>query len=137
MPYLSRADYMMTARSEHLDQITDGDNTLLDAAEKTAIAFVRDALHSRYDVDYIFARTGTARHRQVVRWVTTLSLYYLYERIEDSLVPETIIANYEQTLDDLRAIADGKRSTELPSKPATSTANTTKFRWGSDSKRNN
>lgn len=134
--FISQEDYKVSIKENRLLQMLEADVSLLDEAESTAIAFVRDALFQKYDVDVIFAATGDTRARQVVRWVKCLSLYYLYERIPDRLIPKRVIADYEEVQDTLFAIADGKRSTNLPTIDADGDGNpNSKFRWGSQAPR--
>jgi phage gp36-like protein len=132
MTYITEEDYKTHIRDKRLEQLIDDDPTLLDEAEGTALAVVSDALYSRYDVDAIFALEGEERHKQVVRWVLVLALYYLHERLPDRLIPERIVKNHDDTLKVLTDIEDGKKSTLLPLLAAPEGyGQTSKFRWGS------
>lgn len=135
MAYIEREDYLPKIRDKRLDQLTDTNTTILDNAEDAAIQVVKDALHSRYDVDVIFAKTSTGRDQQVVRWICNIVLYYLYERTPDKLIPEHITANYDETMEFLKALEDGKRSTQLERLTDDDDKPLTKFRWGSEEKR--
>ena len=112
--FITKSDYYYTIKQNRLDQVLDGDDALLDDAEETAIVVVKDSLSLYYDTDAIFATTGDARPRQVLRWVKDLALYFIYERIEDELVPERIVKNYNDTLGTLEKIEDGKKQVDLP-----------------------
>lgn len=133
--FILRDDYLSSIKDSRLTQLTDNTSSILDNAEDTAIQTVKDALHSKYDVDTIFAKTGTTRDKQVVRWVCTLVLYYVYERLPDKLIPEYITTNYDETMEFLKALEDGKRSTQLPRLENQEGKKPTKFRWGSRKKR--
>lgn len=129
--FVAKADYELMIKQARLDQATDINDDLLDEAEATAIQVVRDALYSRYNVDDIFAQTGDDRAKQVVRWVLTLSIYYIYDRLPDRIIPERVKENYQDTINILTAIEDGKKSVELPLLTDADNEDLTKFRWGS------
>lgn len=129
--FITRDDYLTYIEDKRLIQLTNNDSTKLDSAEETAISVVKDSLHTRFDVDVIFATTGTARPQQVVRWVIVLALYYIYERVADAALPERIINNYNDVLDKLKDIEDGKPSIFLPRYLKDDGNPKTKFRWGS------
>lgn len=152
-------DYKVSIKVDRMLQMIEEDITLLDEAEATAIAFVKDALFQKYDIASIFATSadnativtdsqgnalvdnaGNAitsatydnRPLTVVRWVKCLSLYYLHERLPERLIPKRVIEDYEMTQKTLFDIADGKRSTNLPLLDTDGDGNTnSKFRWGS------
>ena len=57
MIFLTETDLHVQIKSERLDQLVDNDPSVLDDAEASAIAMVRDALFGRFDTDAVFART--------------------------------------------------------------------------------
>lgn len=132
--FLTDADYELPLRTNRLNQIVDSNLLLLDEAEGTALQIIRDALHSRYDVDAILAQTGANRAPQVVRWAITLVVYFLYERVPNLMIPEHIKTDYEITLEFLKDLEDGKRNSELPRIQVDGEPKT-KFVWGSKTKR--
>lgn len=133
--FITKNDYKPKIQDKRLEMIIEEDNTILDTAEGTAIAMVKDSLHAYYDVTDIFSKTGDARPKQVVRWVTNLVLYFIYERIPDKLVPERVTKNYDDTMMVLLEIADGKKLTNLPPLKDADDIVQTKFRWGSQDRR--
>lgn len=137
MAFIERDDYLTKIKDANLTKLVSdsGSADILLNAEDTAIQTIKDALHSRYDVDAIFAKTGAARDKQVIRWVCNLVLYYLYERLPDKLIPDNIIKNYDATVEYLQALEDGKRSSQLDRLNDSDNNKLTKFRWGSEKKR--
>jgi phage gp36-like protein len=133
--WITSDDYKTKVTDQRLNMIIEDDTTILDAAESTAIANVQDALHTKYDIDVIFASVGDDRPKQVLRWCVNLAVYYIYERIPDKLIPDRVIRNYENTLEVLDKIADGKYSVNLPHLQDEEGYPTSKFRWGSNSPR--
>ena len=134
--FITSADYLPYIKDARLTQLIDATTGILDDAEASAIAVVRDALYSRYDCATIFATTGDTRPKQVVRWVAQIVLYYLHERLPDRMIPERVTKNYDDTLGHLEEISAGRKSTNLPLLPAPEGhANISLFRWGSNAQR--
>lgn len=133
--FIDRADYLPKIRDNRLTQMTNGNSVIIDGAEQTAIQVVSDSLHTLYDVDSIFSKTGTNRDTQVVRWVTNLVLYYLYERIPQNQIPEAVILNYDETTELLKDLELGKRSVQLPLRETADNKPETRFRHGGSAKR--
>ena len=134
--YITRDDYLVKIRNQRLTQLLDTTGSvLLDDAEATALQVIKDALFELYDVDTIFSQTGANRDKQVVRWVCNLAIYYLHERLPDNQIPEHVSANYEETMDFLKALELGKRSVQLPRKQDSTGQQKTKLKWGSAPRR--
>jgi len=135
MSFVTKTDYKKFVRTNQLDMILEQDDSILDDAESTAIAMIQDALYSRFDIDTIFNATGDDRAAQVVRWVCVLVLYFVYERIPDALVPERVVKNYNDVMNLLHDVADGKKSLNLPRLVDSEGEIKSKFRWGSETRR--
>ncbi len=135
MAFITSSDYKVRVRDKQLEMITNEDSAILATAESTAMAIIKDALKSRFDIEYIFARTGSARDAQVVRWMITLVMYFIYERVPDKLTPKRIIKNYDDTMLILLDVADGKKSLDLKRVVDEEDKPVTKFRWGSQPRR--
>lgn len=129
--FLTTDDYRIYIKDNPLNQMVEDNAVLLDDAESTAIQFVRDALHSTYDVDAIFATVDENRPRQVLRWVISIALYLAYQRIPDRIMPDRILKDYDDTIEWLEAIEDGKKNVELPRITNEDGEEKSKFRWGS------
>lgn len=135
MAFITADDYKAAIKETNLTRMLDNDTAAREDAEATAIATIRDSLFSRYDTDVIFGSEGDDRPKQVVRWVIVLSLYYLYERLPQTMMPDRIKNNYEQLLGWLVDIEDGKKALDLPRRTQADADGTqvpiTKFRHGS------
>jgi Protein of unknown function (DUF1320) len=134
--FVTQPDFIPFIKDSRLMQMLDAEPQALDLAVEMAQGVVYDSLYSRYDTATIFAKVGAARDMQCVRWIVVIALYYLYERLPDKLVPERVVKNYNEVLDLLTQIEDGKKSTSLPLiVDAATTLPATKFRWGSNATR--
>jgi hypothetical protein len=116
MTFLTETDLHVQIKSERLNQLVDEDPSVLDDAEASAIAMVKDALFGRFDTAAIFATTGTARPAQVIRWLRAIMLYDLAGRLPEKMVSQRLVKNYDDTLATLTDIEDGKKNTALPVK---------------------
>jgi Protein of unknown function (DUF1320) len=139
MLFLTQEDLLVQIKSERLDQLVDQDHSVLDDAEASAIAMVRDALFGRFDTNTIFATTGPDRPAQVIRWLRCIMLYDLAGRLPEKMVSQRLLKNYDDTLATLTDIEDGKKNTALPPKKDADTEGGlsahTKYGWGSNAKR--
>ena len=113
MIFLTLQDFDLKVSPDIRNQITDSNDVLLDDAEASAMAVIQDAFFDKFDLDTEFAQTGTARHKNLLRWMLNLTLYYIYERVPDTQVPERIVKNYDDTIDEIKAIEQGKKNTSL------------------------
>jgi hypothetical protein len=70
-----------------------------------------------------------------VRWVVTLALYFLHQRLPDRLTPERVSKDYEMTIETLKELENGTKQTMLPRKTVQDGTTNTKFKWGSKAPR--
>lgn len=113
MSFLTKNDFNSKITANVLNQITGGDDTLLSDAENKAAAVINDMLSGNYNIALELAKTGTSRHQALLGWMLYLAVYFLYERIPDSELPERVVKNYDDTLTVLKDIARGKTPTTL------------------------
>lgn len=136
MIYLTEGDFVAKISDNILEQILDGNNTILDEAEQSATAIIQDAFAEKYDLDAEFAKTVTDRHKNLLRWMLNLTLYFLYERVHDNQVPDRVVKNYDDTVSEIKSIEQGKRNTSLLKLIREDNARKeTNFRWGSNTKK--
>ena len=138
MNFLTVADFVLKVPEYIRNQITDTNDAILDDAELHATAIIQDAFFDKYDLNAEFMLTEEDRHKNLLRWMLNLSLYFIYERIPDNQVPERVVKNYDDTMQEIKLIEQGKRNTSLTKLINEDTLRPeTNFRWGSQEKRNN
>jgi len=136
MTFLTPDDFLMKMSEDIRNQITDTNDAILDDAEIHATAIIQDAFYDKYDLDAEFAKTGDERHRNLLRWMLNLTVYFIYERIPDTEVPERVVKNYDDTVAEIKAIEQGKRNTSLTKLiREDNLRKETNFRWGSNEPR--
>lgn len=134
--FINKADYRAMLKVGNLDAILENDDTLLEEAESTAVSQIKDYLFKQYDTEAIFAKTGTERHSYLVRCCCNIVIKILWERLALD-TPERVTNNYNDTLEYLERLADGKMTADLPAK-IIDVENATPYtvsRWGSSTKR--
>ena len=100
-----------------------------------AYGYISEKLSGRYQIAKELSKEGENRNAAMVRWMTVLTLYFLYQSIPDDEIPERVRENYEDVLKEIDRVAAGKdNSTLLPvldnhGKPLTV------FRWSSNPRR--
>jgi phage gp36-like protein len=119
MAFLTDTDYNVQLRNE-IKQIIDSttESTKLRAAEKMAIAQMKNYLGGRYNLAAIFidapgAGEDDTRDAFVVMIAIDLTLYHLWSKEGGNNIPETRSLRYNDALDWLKAVQKGE-ATDLP-----------------------
>jgi phage gp36-like protein len=130
MSYITRDDFHQIIRDVFVDAIIDEDDTIFLQAVESAVSQVRSYLFGRYDVDTIFAQTGTNRHSYLVRIVCYVTRYILNDRIpkRDTGAATKAEKDYTDSIAYLKLVMKGDVEMELPRKPNADTTPITQFR---------
>lgn len=134
MNFLQQSDYRTFINPDLLSMLLAGDLDKLEEAEGYAYGFIVSNLSSRYDMLTEFSRTGTTRNQTLVRWMLSLSVYFLHNTVADTDIPERVAKNYDDVRKEIEAVASGKAATDLLPLLTGGKAKT-RFRWGSNPKR--
>lgn len=114
MPFITQDDYRSKIKLELLNQIIEDEPDTLTDAEASALAVIENRLFQRYDMDTVLAQEGDDRNKAVLLWAVNLTLYYVHDRIDDDLVPDRVVKNYDDTVEELLKIYSGELSANLP-----------------------
>lgn len=134
-----QSDYKPAVHAEILDAVIRQDQPTLEMAEDRAIEEMKSYLSSRYDVDNIFNKTGTARNQLIVMFAIDITLYHLYSAINRMRTPQERIDRYKRAIKWLEDVADGLiNPVGLPLILDATTGEDTlnPIRWGSEDKYN-
>lgn len=108
---LSNNDIHRSMRAEAYDNLIAGLTTVeLDRAEATAIEATKSKLRGRYN----FNEMVTTKSPLLIEWVVTIYLYHLHRRQNPRLVPDDIATGYDQCIQWLNDVRDGKEHPDLP-----------------------
>lgn len=105
--FIVTTDYDASINSEILNAITRSDPAIIEVAEDRAIEEMKGYLTSRYDVDNIFNKTGSARHNLVLMFAIDMALYHLHSIHNPAKLPEIRVQRYERAIEWLKQVSKG------------------------------
>lgn len=89
-----------------IDEITQGDESIVIEAIKTAITEVKGFL-KLYDVAAIFAATGAERDPLILSYTKTVTKWYLVELCNAEMIYEQVKERYDRAIARLRELLKG------------------------------
>ena len=110
--FLTEEDYVTVADQER--SILYNSSKSHSLREKTAIEEVSTYLRGKYDVLAIFAATADARNHLIVTITCDVSLYHLASWLPGKMGLEIRIERYDRAIAQLRDIAKGNITPDLP-----------------------
>lgn len=134
MDFLQQSDYNSFINPQLFLMLLEGDTGKLEDAEDMAFGYIHSNLSARYNLTAEFSRSGTGRNKTLVRWMLSLSVYYLHNTVADTDIPERVAKNYDDVRKEIEAVAAGKMATDLTPLQKDGKVKT-RFRWGSSPKR--
>lgn len=134
MDFIQQKDYNTFINPQLLSMLLEGDDRKLNDSEELAEGFIRGKLGKLYNLNKEFFRTGESRNSTLIRWMLSLSVYFLHNTVPDTEIPERVAKNYDDVRKEINAVAQGKESTDLTPLQADGKVKT-RFRWGSSPKR--
>jgi len=134
MAFLVKSDLLRYIDESTIDQITDNTDTYVDEAIKDAEERITERIGQRVDTAAEFAKTGTDRHRSLLKHCINLSIYYLFERLYTDVLPEGRVQGMEMAETWLGDIAAGNILVNLDKIDEANEAGWP-IRWGSDTKK--
>jgi len=136
MSFIQSTDYPSVIHAEILTALTRGDATIVPEAEDKAIEEMKAYLSSRYDVENIFNKTGSARNKLILQYTLDIAIYRLHIIHNPQKMPESRLALYEQALEWLKQVSKGMiNPVDLP--VLTPQNEKGQLLYGSNAKRNN
>lgn len=106
MAFIEKTDYADAIREVVLDDITEELDSLLDDAEKKAIAYMKGYLNNRYDVAAIFAAEGDERHPVILMYAIDISIFFLHRRVSWRNTPKFRIDRHNEAKDWLQKVSE-------------------------------
>ncbi len=113
--FITKEDFNITIRPYEVDQITDGDDTIVDMAISAAIGEMKPYLF-RYDTDRIFSASGSERHSLLVRFAVDIAVFELVSIARPDQDLENRRALYKRAIDWLKQVKDEEMPVDLPLK---------------------
>ncbi len=135
--FITKDDLYRAIRQEELEQITRGDDTMIQYAIDVAQKEIRSYLADRYDVDTIFAQTGQLRHTLLLNFAVDIAIYILVAVALPGQSLEDRRARYKRAIDWLKQVRIGSIPTDLPVLPINEQNKTPVGKLHANPKRNN
>lgn len=132
--FLEKTDLYLAILQDELEEITRGDDTLVNQAISAAISEARTYLYDSYDVTSIFGESGADRHALLLGLVADMAVYLLVARVQAGQDVDDRRARYDRAISWLKAAQKSETYSDLPRREETIQ---THFVAGSLPKRNN
>ena len=111
--FLTVEDYRSVCDTYEFEQITEDQTTRM-AAEAAALEEISSYLRARYDMDRVFAASGTCRNPMVVQCAVNISLWLMVHRLPQNMGHERRECLYNDSIKWLRDVQASKASPDLP-----------------------
>lgn len=116
--YVTKTDYLGRIAASLLDALLkDDESGILATSSKNAEDSIATMAGVLYDIQPELAKTAAARNGYVLGLAVSIGLYLIYNRADNRQVPEKVIKNYDDAMDDLERISTGKKVLSLPPRP--------------------
>lgn len=119
MAFLTKNDLGLVILTDELDEITRADDTLVDMACAAAEQEMRGWLFDTFDVDAVFATTGTNRNALLVQFGADIAVYALVARLQAGQDTDDRKSRYDRAIAWLKAVAKTEEYVDLPRRTAT------------------
>ena len=117
--YLQKTDYAGRITMSLLDiLIVEGPEVIIAGASKEAEDIIASMAGVLYNIAPEFAKLADDRNGYILSLAKSLALYFIYQRADDEDIPQKVIKNYDDAMNDLERISTGKKVLALPPKPA-------------------
>lgn len=97
-----------------VEQITNGDVSIVISAIDAAVAEVKSYIASRYDTDAIFSQTGRNRSQLIVIHVKNIAVWNLMRLANVDAIYERYRDAYNDTINYLTKVSEGTLVPDLP-----------------------
>ena len=129
--FLSKPDYIYSINILVLDELTGGDDGIIDELSAEAVEEVKSYLNARYDVATIFDATGPERNKTILMYCKDIGLYHIYSIYTFREIPAIRVTRYKKAIHWLEQVCEQRINPEgLP-------MNKTYVKTGSNEKRIN
>lgn len=97
-----------------IDQITEGDDSIVEQAIDAAIEEAKSYLAQRYDVEKIFATEGRSRNALVLENVKVIVIWRIITICNAETIYEMWKERYDRVIDYFKSVAKGITTPSLP-----------------------
>lgn len=121
--YVLKTDYIGRISASLLDiLIAENPDQIIEDASKETEDTIASMAGVLYDIAPEFVKVGPERNYYILSLAKSIGLYFIYQRADDEQIPDKVIKNYDDAMDDLEKISVGKKALDLPPKVDTTGA---------------
>jgi len=114
MAFIEKTDILSKIRTEELQQITRGDDTIVKFGCDSAIAEMKSYLVAIFDTNAIFSKTGNNRHALLLDFGIDIAIYIIVSRALPGQDLEDRRLRYKRAVDWLKQLKKGEVNSDLP-----------------------
>lgn len=111
MSFLTKEELVVEAPKSFIDIVVGTEQEVVEEIILDQIDLIKTNLGSYYDMEVVFAKTGTARNRTVLSYLRDLVFYKLLKRRKPGVLDTS---EYDEAMKWLEDISSGKRKADLP-----------------------
>ena len=136
MTFVTQSDIEIYIDPDELAQIVDTNVNVVPEAISDSEEYVAEMLRNRFDIVLEFAKIGTERNRQLLKQTVAIAIFYINERLNTDVLPESREFAYERAVEWLKSVQEGHRQTTLEQLDPENQRGFT-IRWGNKSDNSN
>lgn len=134
MAFLTTSDLYLSIIQDELDEITRGDTAIVAQALLAAETDMRQWLYDTFDVDTVFAQTGTARNALLIQYGADIAIYFIVARGQGGQDFDDRKSRYDRAIQWLKSAAKTELYSDLPRRAENKQVH---IIYGSNTKRSN
>ena len=137
MAFLTKDELKTRSHIEIIDTITRSDDTIIDMIISESITYMKGYLNARYDVDAVFAATGTNRDPVVLKILKAIVIYEIYSSSNPQMMTQVVKDNNDRALKWLEKVQETEINPDLPLKKDADSNVLLTAKYGSNNPREN
>ena len=102
--YLQTCDFLVFISEASLKKLIRDEDCKILNAQTMAYGYISEKLSGRYQIIKELSKEGDSRNASMVRWMTVLTVYFLYQSVPDESIPERVRLNYEDVLKEIERV---------------------------------
>ncbi len=136
--FITKEDYGASIHAEILDAATRSDSTIIELCQERAISEMKGYLAKRYDIEKVFAATGSDRNQLVLMMAIDIAIYHIFSVHNPRIISEVRVERYKRALEWLRRVRRGDEDINgLPELESGDRERTSQYLLRSNPKRTN
>lgn len=105
--FITKGDYSASVHAEILDAVTRADASIINLCQERALSEMKGYLSKRYDIEKVFAATGTDRNQLVLMMALDIAIYHIFCVHNPQRISDLRKERYKRALEWLRRVRRG------------------------------